>query len=201
MNQMSLRITYGAWLFTSVVVLSWFDYVSLTALTHLSVGPGGQLAFATRNPTTGGPVLVYPFTYGAAMISLVGVTYYIFKAEKRRWWALPVGFLAARGATLGMINLYEQVFSISQWWAYYGKDVGTIMWTILGVTWVFMAIPWWRKKNIRPGSACFASYLIVMLIWLLVGHPIVESGSLVAYMLNAASRIFSQTTQVILVRN
>lgn len=202
MNQKGLRIAYGALLFSSIVALSWFDYAAITALTNIGTDPAGRLVFKSASLGSGVGKSIYPFTYLAAAVSLVGITYYIYKAEKQ-WWAIPIGFLAARAATLGMINLYEQIFVVvgsDVWWRYYGKDWSTIMWTALGVVWVLTAVPWWQRKNFKPAAICFVSYMVVMFIWLLVGHPTVESGSAVAYLLNAASRLLSQATQVILVR-
>ena len=206
-NQKTFVVIYGAWLFASVVALSWFDKTLVAALLRFGTDPSGTFVFETVNPN-GDLIHIYPFTLAAASFSLVGVTYYIFKTE-RKWWAIPVGLLAARAVTLGMINLYEQIFiglgqivwKVDLWSKYYGGDPFNVMWTILSILWNITTLPWWQRRNAKPAAICFGLFLAVVVIWLLIGYPPVESGNHAAYVLNATSRLLSQTTQVILVMN
>lgn len=206
-NQKTFAVIYGAWLFASVVALSWFDGTLVTALLRFGTDPSGALVFETVNPN-GDIIHIYPFTLAAASFSLIGVTYYVFKTE-RTWWAIPVGLLVARAATLGMINLYEQIFiglgqivwKVDVWSKYYGGDLFNVMWTMLSVLWNITTLPWWRRRNAKPAAICFGLFLAVMVVWFLIGYPPVESGNYAAYALNATSRLLSQTTQVILVMN
>jgi hypothetical protein len=206
-NEKACVVIYGAWLFASVVALSWFDKTIVTALLHFGTHPTRTLVFETVNPN-GEIQRIYPFTLVSALVSLIGVTYYIFRREKK-WWAIPIGLLAARAVTLGMINLYEQIFiglgqivwKVDIWSRYYGGDPSNLMWTILAILWNITTLPWWQRKNAKPAAICFGLFLVVMLIWLLTGYHPVESGNYAAYVLNATSRLLSQTTQVILVRN
>jgi len=206
MNEKSLRLIMGVWLFVSIPALIFYDYTAVSALLGATSDRAGQLVFKGTSPT-GEETVVYPFTYAAAALSVVGVTFYIYKAE-RRWWALLVGLVVARATTAGIIELYELVFvglgqtvwSGDVWGRYYGNDLPTHMWTVVGLTWIFAAAPWWRRKNLRASSICFGAFLATMLTWLSIGYPPVESGNPIAYVLNAASRLLSQTTNVLLVR-
>ncbi len=204
MNERRLRIIFGAWLFVSVPALIWFDNTTAIALFHLSKDEAGNLIFinVSGQQRTG----IYPFTLLAALLSLIGIGYFVYIKE-RKLWAIPVAALVARASTLGMINLYEQVYvglgslvwTDNVWSKYYGRDLSEGLWTIVNVLWVITSLPWWDRRNLKLAGGCFLSYLAVMLVWFSVGYPPVESGSTAAYVLNAISRFLSQGTQVLLV--
>ncbi len=176
----------------------------LSGVFRTASDPSGHLIFYSAG--AGKPF--YPFTLAATALSFVGVTYYVYKAERGAWWSLPLALLVALVSTVGMVNLYEQVFinfadlvwGASIWWQFYGNSIGTFVGMLVGVSWVFAALPWWRSENrgLRR-NVFFEAYLLTMLVWLMLGMPSVELGTVQAYVLNALSRFLSQATLIVLV--
>ncbi|MCI4368228.1 MAG: hypothetical protein L3K09_01505 [Thermoplasmata archaeon] len=172
-------------------------------MLHVATDSGGNLDFyssAQQHP-------FYPFTLVAAILSFGGVTYFIVRAEGARWWSLLLAVVVAEVSTVGMIDVYEQSFIVpaqfldhsSYWLAHYWGGIGPASVTILGMSWVLAAFPWWRRENARFAGTLLAAYVVTMVIWIAIGFPAVESGSPSAYLLNTINRLLSQATLVALV--
>ncbi len=199
----ALSWMYLLWLVSSALLSWWFVWVVVTGIFGFQSDPSGHFIFAS----TGAGKTFYPFTLGVTALSFFGVTYYVYRAERGRWWSLPLSALVGLVSTIGMVNLYEQVFinfadlawRANWWWFYYGRSIDSFVWTLVGVSWVFAALPWWLKSNRRTAEHFFLTYLATMLVWLLFGMPGVETRSILAYVLNTLSRFFSQATLIVLV--
>ncbi|MCI4356059.1 MAG: hypothetical protein L3K18_02790 [Thermoplasmata archaeon] len=198
-----LQLVYLVWVVTSALLTYWFVEVILNGLLHVGSDVGGNLVFQS----TPQQVPFYPFTLAAALLSFVGVTYFVLRAEGVRWWSVLLALVVAEVSTVGMINLYEQLFIVPMqlashnwyWINYYWGGLGFAAATILGISWVLAGLPWWRRENARWAGGVFGAYLATMLVWLAIGFPSVESGSWAAYLLNTVSRLLSQATLVVLV--
>ncbi len=199
----SLWLIYLLWLVTSALLAWWFVWVVVTGIFSLGSDPSGHLIFFS----SGAGKTFYPFTLAATALSFFGVAYFVYRAERGRWWSVPLALLVSLVSTVGMVNLYEQVFinfadlawKSGWWWFYYGRNIDTFMGTLNGVGWVFAGLPWWLNENRKVAQRFFLAYLLTMLIWLILGMPGVESGSIAAYALNSLSRFFSQATLIVLV--
>lgn len=206
----SLRISpRSLWLMyvlslVSSALLAWrFVWVVVTGVFNVAADQSGHAIFFSTSQSKP----FYPFTLAATALSFVGVSYYVYRAECGRWWSLPLALLVGLVSTVGMVNLYEQVFinfadsvwKTNYWWYYYGNSLGAFLTMLVGVSWVFGAVSWWRSENKRPAVRFFAVYLLSMLVWLVLGMPGVESGSIVSYSLNTISRFFSQATLIVLI--
>jgi hypothetical protein len=198
-----LHLVFLVWLATSALLTWWFVAVVVDGLYHVGSDVGGNLLFystAQQHP-------FYPFTLVAAFLSFLGVTYFVVRAEGIRWWSVPLALVVAEVATVGMINVYEQFFIVpmqvadhdSYWLNQYWGGLGHAAATILGMSWVAAALPWWRRENARLASGVFGAYLAAMAVWIAIGFPPVESGSWIAYLMNTVSRFLSQATLVVLV--
>src|SRR3972149_5233200 len=164
MNESRLKIIFGAWLFVSVPALIWFDQTTAVALFHVGRDEAGNLIFinVSGQQRTG----IYPFTLLAALLSMIGVGYFVYIKE-RKLWEIPVAALVARASTLGMINMYEQVYvglgslvwKDNIWSEYYGRDLSNGLWTIVNVLWLITSLPWWHRRNWKLAGGCFLSYL------------------------------------------
>ena len=194
---------YLLWLVSSALLAWWFVWVVVTGIFGIQSDPSGHLIFSSTSATK----TFYPFTLGATALSFLGVAYYVYRGERGNWWSLPLSALVGLVSTIGMVNLYEQIFvnladlawRANWWWVYYGKSMDAFVFALVGVSWVFAALPWWLNENRRAAQRFFLVYLATMVVWLLFGLPGVESGSILAYALNTVSRFFSQATLIVLV--
>lgn len=190
------------WLLSMGLLDWWFVWVVVTGIGHLGRDPGGSLVF--QSPAA--DHVFYPFTLAAALLSLLGVAGAVAFRERGSRWAVPLGLLVGFVSTVGMINVYEQVFvaaletstgSVS-WWAYYWGGANGIG-TLLGLLGVAAVLPWVSRRNLRPAFVVLGIFLLGMLIWFAVGFPPVTDGSPTIYALNAATRLLSQGMLVLLV--
>jgi len=189
-------------MFASLPMLSWFDIKALNALFNLSFDRAGNLIFVHED------TVIYPFTYVGSLISFFGVSYYVMKCERRIIF-LAVAILAARASTVGMVSLYEFIYvglgdlvwRAGVWSRIYAGDLISSLWKVAEMTWILAVSPWWRWENLRYTVYLFVFYLGAMLVWLSLGFPSVDSGSGVAYFLNALTRLTSHLVIVVSVRN
>ena len=155
--------------------------------------------------------VIYPFTYIGAGLSFFIPFYLIFRAERKTGKmnflsSLMLGGLVADISSVGMLNIFEQVFvTFNQlahhfdfWFvAYWGTPEAALS-TIIGLSFVFESMPWWRKLNLKLVFTCLALFVGGMIAWYLIGFPSETSGILV-YGINAITRISSQVVLVFLV--
>ncbi len=200
MERKPFSLIYATWLIYSIPALAWFDLTALAGLSNIAWDRAGNLVFRTGSTT------IYPFTYAAALLSLVGVSYYIITGE-RRLWAIPSAILAARASTIGAINIYEQIFtgigslvwSETVWSRYYGGDFLTFMWGLSGMLWIITITPWIRRVNLKSVAIALGGFAAGMLAWVMTGYQSPDS-SIVAYLLNAATRMLPHVALVLSVR-
>ncbi len=155
--------------------------------------------------------VIYPFTYLGAGLSFFVPLYYIFKAERKKGkmnflLSLILGGLVADISSVGMLNVFEQVFVTfnqfayhSDFWfvAYWGTPAAALS-TLMGLGFVFESMPWWRRLNLKLVFTCLALFVGGMIVWYLIGFPSETSG-VVTYSINAITRISSQMVLVFLV--
>jgi hypothetical protein len=200
MERKPFSLVYAVWLIYSIPALAWFDLTALAALSNIAWDRAGNLVFRT------GSTIIYPFTYAAALLSIVGVFYYIITGE-RRLWAIPAALLAARASTIGTINVYEQIFtgigslvwSENVWFRYYGGDFLSFMWGLSGMLWIIAITPWIRRHNMIPVAIALGGFAAGMIAWVMTGYQPPDSG-MVSYLLNAVTRILPHVALVLSVR-
>ncbi len=155
--------------------------------------------------------VIYPFTYVGAGLSFFVLFYYIFKAERKKGkmnflGSLMLGGLVADISSVGMLNVFEQVFVTfnqfahhSDYWfiAYWGTPAAALS-TAIGLGFVFESMPWWTRRNLMPVFASLALFAGGIVVWYLLGFPSETSGVLI-YSINAITRISSQMVLVLLV--
>jgi len=202
-NRNMLVLIYLSWLITSIPALSWFDTTAITALTNMGHDKAGNIVFVSSD------TVIYPFTYLASILSLVGLTYYIMKAERSILY-LVIAILAARASTIGMINLYEHIYTLlgslfawgeNVWQRYYALDYITFMWSITGILWILSISPWWNRRNILPVAKVVAIYGALMMAWLATGYKAPEAGDFVSYILNGATRMITHIALIASIKN
>jgi len=192
-NERYFFIIFFIWLLGSLVVSSWYDKVALSALLNFSK-EGGYFTFEGTK--------IYPFTYFASALSILGIFYYILK-EDRKWYMIIVGLLVGRASTISAIELYEHIFlalgdivwKAGVWWQWYGNSFS---WSLLKISWIFSLAPW--LKNIKSFFISILVYITLMFLWLLFGFPSVESGNPLAYFFNASSRIILHLSLVLAIK-
>ncbi len=203
MNRDMLIVVYIAWLITSIPALAWYDTRALTALTNMGYDKAGNIIFVSSD------TVIYPFTYFASLLSLVGITYYIMKKEHSIFF-LRIAILAARASTIGMINLYEHVFTLlgsvfiwgeNIWQRYYAPDPITLMWSITNTLWILAISPWWRRENIKLVATTLTIYTALMIAWLYTGYQTPETGNPISYIINATTRITTHLTLIASIKN
>ncbi|MEM4416602.1 MAG: hypothetical protein QXD32_00925 [Nitrososphaerota archaeon] len=200
MNAKTFPLVFMAWLIASIPSLAWYDLRAYEALLHISHDRAGNIVFQS------GSTVIYPFTYAAALISLVGVAYYLVRSE-RRVLAVPVAILVARASTIGMMNLYEQVFTgvgsaiwqENVWLRYYGSDFITFMWGVSGMLWVITVAPWVRRANLVPVVLVMLGYVLGMVAWILTGYQPPDMNR-TSYLLNTVTRLLPHIALVFAVR-
>lgn len=191
------------WLAALTAYVSWFDYAALSAIVHPTSDAAGHLRFAVAGYSN----TVYPFTYVAVGLSLLGCTYGIFRVERLDRGpalAMVLGIAVANIASVGMINLYEQVFVAlnylspqgpivwTYWLGYYWGGPSAVADTLTGLLIVLTILPWSNPRN-GPGVALFAGIFAAgSLLWFLHGYGAPPSGDALDYGLNATTRIASQ---------
>ncbi len=155
--------------------------------------------------------VIYPFTYVGAGLSFFVPSYYIFKAERKKGkmnflGSLMLGGLAADISSVGMLNVFEQVFvtfnqfahHFDYWFIAYWGTPDAALSTVIGLGFVFESMPWWTRLNLRLVFACLALFVGGMIVWYLLGFPSETSGVLI-YSINAITRVSSQMILVLLV--
>jgi hypothetical protein len=190
------------WLITSALLGYWFAWVAVTAIAYPGADSGGNLVYYS----SAAGHTVYPFTYVAAALGVLGVALGVYLAERPSRRAIPLALLVGYVGALGMINLYEQVFLVgletsthsNSWWVVDWGSPGAAVFSFIGVTWVFASLPWWRRANLGLAAPCMALWLGAMGVWMAFGFPPVQSGLGWVYDLNALSRIASAMVPVAL---
>jgi hypothetical protein len=187
MNFRNLGALFLIWLGLSLIPDTGVTRLDLTAL---SPGNNG----------------VYPYTYVGAAASFVAVALAIYFQENKKLWAIPLAIIAANASSIGMLNVYEQVwvslnqtaYHYSSWFILYWSNETTATWSIIGMLWVLASAPWWNRKNLRLVLPTLVIFCVSMGIWFLLGMPTANSGSSVGLTLNAISRISSQVILIFL---
>jgi hypothetical protein len=155
--------------------------------------------------------VIYPFTYLGAGLSFFILSYFVFRAERKTGKinflvSLILGGLVADISSVGMLNIFEQVFVAFNQFAYHFDFWFIAYWgtpeaafsTIIGLGFVFESMPWWRKLNLKLVFICLSLFVGGIMVWYLIGFPSETSGILI-YSMNAITRISSQLVLVFLV--
>jgi hypothetical protein len=193
------------WLSTSALLGWWFAWVAVSGIVHpMRLASGNLVLFA---PGAGWSSTIYPFTYAGVALSLLGVGYFVLRQEGPSLSAFVLASLAAYVSSVGMLNVYEQGFVLgveasthsTAFWAFYWGTPSSFVWTVVGMTWVLAAFPWWQRYNWRLVVPLLGLYLTSMATWYVFGFPGTDSGATWVYAVNAVSRISSQLVLVALV--
>ena len=199
--QLGIAVAVGLLIATAFV--SWFDYAAVTAVFHPSTDRSGHLLFQVPGYSN----TVYPFTYVGVAASFLGVTYFVFSRERERSsrpLALLLAVLVANLASVGMVDGYEQVFvalmflspnlhfagvyGVHLYWGTAGATAGTVG----GLLLLLIVLPWSSRRNWPGVALCLAVTAIALGVWFLSGFAEPSSDSLLAYSMNALSRVASQ---------
>jgi hypothetical protein len=197
---------YLLWLAVATISLWPYIWVFLTGLTHLGPAQGGYLMFSSTESNPTGRIQIFPITVLALALSILGVAYFVARAERPHRWAIPLALAVGAVASIGMVNVYEQpwvtLLSIRlnfYYWPHQYWGPAGIATTLFGMSWVGAALPWWRKENARPALVAAAAYAVLMAIWWSLGYPQASEGSPVGFVLNQLTRLISQLLLVVLV--
>jgi len=199
------RVVLWVWLGTSALLGWWFAWVAVSGILHPTRLPSGSFVFFA--PGAGWSSTVYPFTYVGVVLSLLGVGYFVWRQEGRSAPAFVLAGLAAYVSSVGMINLYEQTFVLGVettthshlFWTFYWGTPSSAAWTLLGISWVFAALPWSHRYNWMLAVPLLVVFVTSMAAWYAFGFPDTNQGAGWVYAVNAASRIASQLVLVALV--
>ena len=197
------RLGFLGWLLSCAIFAYWFLWVAVSGLFGQRTDSGGNLVLYATGPNH----TVYPFTYLAAGLSFVLLMFFIYRRERPKWDAIIIAPLAAYLSSVGMINVYEQVFLAGTFHATggtygYGVDWGSVngaLFSIFGISWLLASAPWWDRKNAQLAGALIGVFVVSILAWVAIGFPVVETGSPSVYFLNTVSRVTSQLIPVALV--
>jgi len=202
-----LGAALGVLLLALTAYVAWFDYAAVTAIFHPGSDASGNLLFQVPGFSN----TVYPFTYAAVAASILGVGWFVFRAERAplgRPAAVLLAVLIANLASIGMINLYEQwfvvglyatprlhtsgVYAIRLYW----DNAGAVANTLGGLLIVLSILPWARGRN-WPGVLTLVGLTAVaFLAWVWTGFWEPMNGNAFDYAMNALSRIALQLTLV-----
>jgi hypothetical protein len=189
---------YGLYLFSSIVLFSWYDFVAISSLGRVSRDTAGNIVFIHD----GSPI--YPFTVVAAILGILGTAYYVWRAVGGVK-GMVLGLLVGRAATLAVFEIYEFMFTglgetfygWASWTAIYSQ---TIPWFLLKASYLGVLTPWTRRKNIRIASTILLCSIIAFLIWVILGYRLPDSGDPISYGLNAITRMLFAMLPVAIVR-
>ena len=195
------------WLVTLTAFVAWFDYAALSAVFHPATDSAGHLLFAVPGYTN----TVYPFTYAGVALSLLGVGFFVGRRESRpgrRILGTVVAVLVANLASVGMINVYEQVFvalmyltpnlrtfGVAGLRLYWGS-AGAIAGTVGGLLVVLAILPRSRRENVPGVGLCLGVTAVAFAAWFATGYADPAQGSPFDYLWNAISRVASQLSLV-----
>ncbi|GBC68587.1 hypothetical protein HRbin01_00270 [archaeon HR01] len=90
---------YGLYLFSSIVLFIWYDSAVISSLGGISRDSAGNIVL-THN---GQPI--YPFTFLAAIIGVLGTAYYVWRAVGGVK-GVVLGLIVGRAATLAFFEIY-----------------------------------------------------------------------------------------------
>ena len=194
--QQKAIIPYIALIFVAVIYTDWYPQHALTSLTHYA---GGGFF-------NGGNYPIYSFTYAGAVLSVVGVTYFILKQENFKLMYLPIALGVSYLATISATVWYEQIwiglgtlFAHFTFWANFYGSLFEFLGVIANASLVLVLYPWirWRKnKNLILYS--FLSLFILFGIWIAAGYGFTWQST-IDWTLNASTRIMSQIILIVLV--
>ena len=190
---------YGLYLFSSIVLFSWYDSTVISSLVGISRDSAGNIVFTDN----GQPI--YPFTFLAAIIGVVGTAYYVWRTVGGVK-GMVLGLVVGRAATLAFFEIYEFTFTglgeafygWSAWTANYLNT--TILWFLLKASYLGVLIPWMKRKNSRITLITLLCSVVVFLIWVSFGLKLPESGDTISYCLNASTRILFAMLPVVIVK-
>ncbi len=127
---------------------------------------------------------IYPFTYLGAGLSLFVPCYFIFKAERTKGkanfvYALAMGALVADVSSVGMLNVFEQVFvtfnqlacHFNYWFVAYWGTPDAALSTLIGLAFVFETMPWWNRLNLKLVFVSLSLFVGGIVAWYLIGSP------------------------------
>jgi hypothetical protein len=196
-------LVLAVWLAALTAYVSWFDYAAVTAIVHPTSDAAGHLRFAVSGYSN----MVYPFTYVGVGVSLFGCAYLIFRQERLgrgRVVAALIALGVANIASVGMVNIYEQVFVAlnvqspngpvvwSFWVQYYWGSASGAAATVTGMVIVLTVLPWASGRNWPGVLLCGGVFAVGSLVWFLNGYGAPPSGDALDYWMNATTRVASQ---------
>ncbi len=189
---------YLLYLFSSIVLFSWYDLVAIFALGRVSRDGVGNIVFAYE----GSPI--YPFTLAAAIIGVLGTAYYVWRAVGGLK-GLVLGLAVGRAATLAVFEIYEFTFTglgeaFYGWSAWTINYSGAIPWFLLKASYLGVLTPWLRRNNLKITSITLLCSVVAFLVWVAAGYKLPESGDPISYSLNACTRILFSMIPVVIVR-
>ena len=206
-RRLQLALALAVVLVILTAYVSWFDYAALTAVFHPGRDAAGNLQFRVPGYTN----TVYPFTYAAVATSFLGVSWFVFSQERGRLPRVPALLLAvlvANLASIGMIDVYEQLFvtlmfyspglhtygvyGFQLYWGSAGAAAGTAGGLLIALT----VVPWARRENWPGVLLCLGLGAVAFGVWFASGFATPSSGGELAYGLNAVSRVAFQLAVV-----
>lgn len=111
-------------------------------------------------------------------------------------------------ASIGMIDLYEQLFvglgyftvhghaSSAFWLGHYWGSIGAAAATFGGMLVAFTVLPWSQLRNWPGVALCLGVFGLCMALWFIHGYWGPPNGDSFDYWMNALSRIVSQLALV-----
>jgi hypothetical protein len=192
MKDGSLRVSYLLLLVSAVAFLYWYPLQIINAIGGFDIHSGAFVG-------TAGNQDLFAFTVVSAAVSFGLIVCCIMKREGRELRHLPVALLVGYVATISATMWYEQVYAnlwdlannSSYWFTFYYLDPTKLLLTVIDMSLVLVAQPWFRRQNLKL-VALFAGLTLAMFLgWFLTGFQFpTDSGT--AYFFNASSRLFSQ---------
>jgi len=211
MRPQGSSLILALWLVTLTAFIAWFDYAAVIALFHPSSDTAGNLLFDVAGYSN----TVYPFTYIGVGLSGLGCAWFIYRQERRnrgRATAALIGIAVANIASVGMINVYEQVWVLLTRLSPHGQggwpvaaiqlywgSAGGVAGTVAGMLIVLTLLPWASRRN-WPGVAFLvALFGVLTWVWFWGGYVSPPQGNSLDYWLNATTRVASQLILVAVV--
>jgi len=185
-----LFIPFALLLAFGVVWLYWYPLQVVQAITGFNWAEGAFVG-------SSGQSQIFSFSIAGGALSLLLMTYWIYRQEGSRRASIPVALAVGYICTIAVTMWYEQVYAnlwdlangTAYWFNFYANPP-KLLTVVVDMGLLFVAYPWMRRANLKLVTIFTLLTLAFFGLWYVTGYGF-PTSSASAYLFNGGSRIFS----------